>query len=198
MPTMNDNRFVFDATTLVDGFFPMPPGLSTGAAELLNRFLLHAVGTSPRLHVLDHKITIAPTEALEHASHEILRTKFPMPCEGCEESIATIDGIALQQGEIHFAINSTFAAYLLTAASCGDVLRKAMAAAPAPQPLPLDEGDRALVVESLQREHYFKTVQWNDHARYAVFNGRLVQPRDAFGLPRIEALLNKLGATTAP
>ena len=195
---MNENRFVFDARTLVDGFFPRPPGLSVEAAELLNRFLLHLVGQSPRLHVLDHKIRIAPTQAIEDASHEILRTKFPMPCEGCEESIATIDGIALEEEEIHFKVNPTFAAYLLSAANCGEVLRKASAGAPTPKPLPLDESDHDLVVGSLQREHYFLTVQWNGQAIYNLRNGRPALPREAFGLPRIEALLAKLGATVAP
>lgn len=62
---MTDNRFVFDANKLVNGLFPRPPGLSLGASELLNRFLLKAVGASARLHVLDHVLSIAPTQELE-------------------------------------------------------------------------------------------------------------------------------------
>jgi hypothetical protein len=195
---MNKSRFTFDATTLVDGFFPMPPGLTRCAAELFNRFLLHLVNASPRLNVLDHKIRIAPTQALEDASREILRAKFPMPCEGWDEPITTFDRIAFEPEEIHFTLNPTFTAYLLTAASCGDVLRKAMTTATAPQPLPLDEADRDLVVASLQREHYFKTVQRNDHVIHALKNGTQILPPETFSLDRLTAILRKLRASTAP
>ena len=195
---MDGNRFVVDLNTSLNGYFPMPKSLTETAAGLLKRFLWSVFELSSQFLVLDHKIDCKPDEEIEAACNELLRTTFPMPCEGIDSSIAMVDHIALHPHEIHFAINRTYAAYLLSAARIPDVVRRSLPADGEPRPLPLDEGDRAYIVDALQARLHFKNLMWNDHAIYALTNEKPILPPETFGVDRLTSILFKLGASTAP
>ena len=196
---MEENRFHFDARWAVGRFFPMPCYESRRASELLTRLVFHAVRASQRLHVLDHSIRCKPYLQLEQACYEVLRTPFQMPVEGGESAIQTIDRIDLQPYGLHFSLNETYAAYLLFAGNCDEMLRRAMSVgADAPKPLPLDETHRSTVVKALQAFHRDRITTSNCQAIYALENGQKVLPRDVFGVGELERILAVLGASTAP
>ena len=195
---MEENRFIVDLNTSVNGYFPMPKSLSETAAGLLTRFLWSAFELSPQFLVLDHKIDCEPDEEIEAAGNELLRATFPMPCEGTDSPIAMVDRIALHPHEIQYSINRTFAAYVLSAARIPDVVRRSIPAAGDPRPLPLDERDRDYIVDALQARIYDMNVMWNNHAIYALKNEKPILPPETFGVDRLTTILVKLGASTAP
>lgn len=196
---MEENRFHFDARWAVDGFFPIPSYESRRASELLRRLVFHAVSASQRLHVLDHSLSCTPDFQLEQACYEVLRTPFQMPVEGGESAIQTIDRIDLQPDGLHFSLNETYAAYLLFAGNCDEMLRRAMSFdIEAPKPLPLNETHRSIVVKALQAFHRDLITMSNCQAIYALENGQKVLPRDVFGVGELERILAVLGASTAP
>jgi len=194
---VEENSFKFDASTLMDGFFPMPKTLSPGAAQLLNRFLWQAFEASSRFEVLDLRLKCQTDEQLEQAAYEVLRTRFPMPCEGCDSMVETIDSVSLYPDSVLFRVNRLFAAYVVSTVQIPKALLRAKGCA-APKLLPLDESDLADLVEALQARHRERTAMWNEHAIYAVKNDQPIQPPEAFGLVRLASILNKLGASTAP
>ena len=192
---MNGIPYLVDFATSLRGRFPIPPTLSEGAAELLTKWLTEAFWADACLHQRTHRIVCVQSAELERLATEILRTPFPMPCEGIDEPITTIDQVVMQPTEVIFTISDIYAAYLLVASPDDFPTRKRSTDK---QLLPLDESQRPLIVAALQSHHMRFTTAWTCQAVHMCSSGLRPAAREAFGLPQIEMALRALGATPAP
>ena len=195
---MSASQFTFDPTTAFRRSFPIPPALSNDAGELLCDMLADAFWVSARLLQRDHKRDCVPSARLEALCTEILRTNFPMPCEGTDEPIPTVDRIAMFPGGIEFTISEIYAAYLLSSVDVACVFRERRPASHVTGGLPLTQQDLPVVVAALRTHHQDFTLAWTRQAVHAANKGAIPLARDAFGLTEIERVLLRLGASIAP
>lgn len=198
--TSSEDRFRFNAAPASACAYPMPR-MRPEAQALLAALLMHALADSPTLQLRDHSIPVTGGDLDEVSASliEVLHTRFPLPWEGVEQGVCTIDHALLRDGAIRYRINELYAAYLVSigaspSASLRDLLRH-QAGRPA---IGLDDGDCALAIEALQCYHLQQTRAWTAQAVFASRGGGRPAPREAFGLDATEMLLRKLGAEPAP
>jgi hypothetical protein len=192
---MDGNLFSTDLTTSLRGAFPIPPTLSVDAGALLTEWLTEAFWADACLHQQTFRLVCVPTAKLESLATEILRVKFPMPCEGVDEPIPTIDHVSMLPAEIRFTINAVYAAYLLAAVP--DEVRLPRHSNQT-RKLPLFESDLQLVIAALQSHHMSHAKGWTCQAIHFSRKGAHPLPRESFDLPQIEQLIHRLGGTVAP
>jgi hypothetical protein len=192
---MDGNLFSTDLTTSLRGAFPIPPTLSEDAGELLTEWLTEAFWVDSCLHQRTFRLVCVPTAKLESLATEILRVKFPMPCEGVDEPIPTIDHVSVLPAEIRFTINPIYAAYLLSAVP-DDVTARGHSTEK--RRLPLFAPDLPLLIAALQSHHMSHTTGWNCQAIHFGRKGAHPLPRESFSLPEIEQLIHRLGGSVAP
>ena len=192
---MEANRFTVDFATSLRGSFPIPLQLSAEAGELLTHWLTEAFWADSCLHQRTFRLVCVPTRRLEELCTEILRTPFPMPCEGVDEAIATIDRVELLQTELKFTLSDVYATYLL-AATPSELPSRIQSHEP--RPLPLLAADLPMIRTALQFLHQQSGMAWTWQAIHFSRRGMHPLPREAFDLPDIEHVLKRLGATAAP
>lgn len=181
----------FDASPTLSAI-PTPP-LSDEARDLLRALIGHALEHSPDLRQLDHRLAVPQDdETVRALLKEIQEAGYPLPVAGGFQGVLPLDRARVSGGEVAFAINETYAAFVVATGVTSACGRVAASTARLPEVTPREH---SLLLEAVRYLFEARTTAWNFHASQALRDRADLLPPKAFGLPEVRTLIQKLEST---